>query len=137
MEFRGVIPSDLACGALWPQISALVEKAMAYGRGEYELDDVRDALEAEDYMFAIGEVVDGRVEFVAICALCIYPRKRVLYVVYGAGRGGSKLRDTLIASARTLKADWIETRCRQSVARLYRRVGFEVSYCVPILEVTE
>ena len=87
------------------------------------------------HQFAVAKVVDGQVEFVLTCVVAQYPRKRVLYVQYGAGRGGADLKEKLIEVARVLKCDWIETRCRESVARLYRRSGFETGYQVCILEV--
>ncbi len=136
MAFIGVIPQDLAAGALWPQIGGLLARALPYGRGEYELDDIRAAIEG-GRMFAIGVVDDAaRVEFAAACSLIVYPRKRVLYVVVGAGRGAARTGEALLSAAATLGADWIETRCRTQVAALYRRYGFDTAYCVPIMEIT-
>lgn len=134
--FCGVIPKDLAAGALWPQIAELVARAIPFGRGEYTLDDIRDGIEREE-MFALG-VVNERavVEFVVTATVAVFPRKRVLYVQYGAGRGGARARDALEAAAQTLSCDWIETRCRESVTRLYKRAGFEVGYQVCIFEVS-
>lgn len=135
--FCGVIPKDLATGALWPQISALLARAMPYGRGEYELDDIRDGIE-QGRMFALGIVNEQAVvEFVVSCVVVIYPHKKVMYVQYGAGRGGARARDAYIAAAKTLGCDWIETRCRASVARLYQRAGFDTGYQVCILEVPQ
>ena len=136
MSFCGVIPQDLAVGALWPQIGALVASALPYGRGEYALEDIRDGI-ARGEMFAIGCVDDrAAVEFVMTCTVARFPRKQVLYVQYGAGRAGARAREALVAAAQTLACDWIETRCRESVARLYRRAGFDEGYRVCILETT-
>jgi len=133
MNYVGVIPKDLAIGPFWPQISDLISKAMPYGRGEYTIDDIRDGI-ATGGMFALGVVVDSVVQFVVTASLVEYPRKRVIYVQYGAGRGGTEAFDALKHAAQTLKADWIETRCRASVATLYRRIGFDTAYQVAILE---
>ena len=131
-----MIPKDLAIDALWPQIGALIASAIPYGRGEYTLDDIRDGIEAGQ-MFAVGCVNNaGEVEFVVTCSVVAFPRKQVLYVQCGAGRGGVRAKDSLIAAAKTLGCDWIETRCRESVARLYRRAGFDDGYRVCILETT-
>lgn len=135
MDYCGIIPKDLAVGALWPQIGALIASAIVYGRGEYTLDDIRDGIE-RGQMFAVGCVSEaGEVEFVVTCVIAAFPRKQVLYIQYGAGRGVIRAKDALIAAARTLGCDWIETRCRESVARLYRRAGFDEGYRVCILEV--
>ena len=135
MDYCGVIPKDLAVGAFWPQISALIASAIPYGRGEYTLDDIHDGI-ANGEMFAIGCVDDQAcVEFVITCTVVRFPRKQVLYVQYGAGCAGARAREALVAAAQTLACDWIETRCRESVARLYRRAGFDVGYSVCILEV--
>ena len=132
-----MIPKDLAIDALWPQIGALIASAIPYGRGEYTLDDIRDGIEVGQ-MFAVGCVNNaGEVEFVVTCSVVAFPRKQVLYVQYGAGRGGVRAKDSLIAAAKTLGCDWIETRCRESVARLYRRAGFDEGYRVCILEVSQ
>lgn len=134
--YVGVIPKDLATGVFWPQIAAMIEKALPYGRGEYEIDDIRDEIE-RGHMFAIGVVTSSVVEFVATCCLIEYPRKRVLYIVFGAGRKAARTRDALIDAARILRADWCETRCRESLARMYESNGFDVSYNVCILETSK
>lgn len=135
-DFRGVIPRDLASGALWPQIAALVSRAMAFGRGEYLLEDVRAGIDRGE-LFAIGVVREAEVEFVMICTLVQFPRKQVLYVVYGAGRGAARMRAPLQEAARILQVDWIETRCRESIARYYRRHGFDIGYSVCIQETSK
>lgn len=132
--FFGVLTPEQASGTLWPAVSVLVSQATHYGRGEYTLEDIHEALRRGE-MLAVAKVVDSRVEFVLTCVVAVFPRKRVLYVQYGAGRGGADLKEKLIEVARALKCDWIETRCRESVARLYRRSGFETGYQVCILEV--
>lgn len=135
MDYCGVIPKDLAIGALWPQIGALIASAIPYGRGEYTLEDIRDGIE-RGQMFAVGCVNEaGVVEFVVTCSIVTFPQRQVLYIQYGAGRGGRRAKDALIAAAKTLGCDWIEFRCRESVARLYRRAGFDEGYRVCILEV--
>ena len=117
MTHVGVIPKDLAIGPFWPQISDLISKAMPYGRGEYTIDDIRDGI-ASGAMFALGVVNAGMVEFVVTATIAQFPRKRVLYVQYGAGHGGKRAAAALIVAAKTLDADWIESRCRASVATL-------------------
>lgn len=133
--YLGLIPKDLACGALWPQIAGLLAKSLPYGRGEYTLDDILAGIQTGE-MFAIGAVVDRKVRFVATCTIQRYPRKTILYVQHGAGLRGSDCLPTLKEAARILGADWIETRCRISVGRIYRKLGFDIGYCVPILELT-
>lgn len=133
MRYVGVIPKDLAAGPLWPQIAGLIERSIPYGKGEYTLDDIRAGIEAGE-MFALGVVEEGAVEFVVTASVVTYPQKRVLYVQHGAGRGGVRAKDALIAASRTLKTDWIETRCREAVSRLYRRIGFDTAYRVAIME---
>lgn len=58
MEHVGVIPKDLAIGALWPQIASLISKALPYGKGEHTIDDVRDGI-ASGQVFALGVVERG------------------------------------------------------------------------------
>jgi hypothetical protein len=134
MRYVGVFPQDLASGRFWPQIAALISRAIPYGRGEYTLDDIHAGI-ARGEMFALGVIDNGVVEFVITAVVAVYPQKRVLYVQYGAGKGGIHAKDALIQAARTLKTDWIETRCRESVARLCRRAGFDTAYQVAIMEI--
>lgn len=134
--FRGVIPPAAAAGFLWPQIGPLIARAIPYGRGEYTLGDVREGIE-NGAMLAVGSLCDGEVGFVLTCTVAVYPRKRVLYVQYGAGRDGRQMKEVLIEVARALNCDWIETRCREAVATLYRRAGFETGYQVCILEIDD
>lgn len=132
-RYVGVFPVDLACGAFWPQISHLLEKSLPHGRGEYTLEDIRTGIESGD-LFAIGSACCGDVSFVAVCSIQEYPRKRVLYVQHGAGRKGSESLSAVLSAAKALGADWVETRCRPAVARLYRKLGFDTSYQVALLE---
>ena len=137
MDYCGIIPKDLAIGVFWPQIGGLIISAIPYGRGEYRLSDIRAGIESGE-MFAVGCVSEsGEVEFVVTCSVVAFPHRQVLYIQYGAGRGGVRAKDALIAAAKTLDCDWIETRCRESVARLYRRAGFDDAYRVCILEVPQ
>ena len=133
MRYVVVIPKDLAIGQFWPQISSLIARAIPYGKGEYTLDDIRAGIERGE-MFALGVIEGGVVEFVITATIVAYPQKSALYVQYGAGKCGAAAKDALISAAHTLKTDWIETRCRESVARLYRRIGFDTAYQVAILE---
>lgn len=132
--FVGVLTPEEASSTLWADVSSLITQALPYSLGEYTLDDIREGLKRGD-MLAIAKVHTGRVVFVVTCVVAVFPRKRVLYVQYGAGRGGAELKEAVTNVARALKCDWVETRCRESVARLYRRVGFDVGYQVCILEV--
>lgn len=134
VDFRGVIPKSLAIGQLWPQIAEQVSRSFPHSRDEYTLDDIRDGIAREE-IFAAGLVENGRVKFVVTCSVCQFPQKRVLYIQYGAGRGGKSLLPAVIEAAKTLKCDWIETRCRESVSRLYRALGFDCHYVTPILEI--
>ena len=135
-EFVGVVPPEAATGELWPQIAALIERAIPYGRGEYTLGDIREGLRREE-MFALVVMVGRTVEFVMTCSVCEYPRKRVLYIQYGAGRGGHRAKDKLLVIARLLRCDWVESRCRVSVSKVFEKVGFDPGYQVCILEVGE
>jgi len=132
--FFGVLPPGEAAGTYWPQIAALIETSLQYGRGEYELEDIRTALIREQVL-AIASLEGDRVKFVVTCSVNETPRKRVLYIEYGAGCEGAELKDAVVRVAKTLHCDWVETRCRAAVARLYRKAGFDINYYTPILEI--
>lgn len=134
MDYCGVIPKEVAIGPLWPQIAAQLSRSLPHGRGEYTLDDIHNGI-ADEFLFAAGVIKQGQVRFVATCSVCQYPQKRVLYIQHGAGRGGKHLLPAVIKAAQTLECDWIETRCRESVSRLYRALGFDCHYVTPILEI--
>lgn len=136
MRYVGTFPSDLVCGPMWPQVSAMLAASLPYGRGEYDLEDIHAGLKDRS-LTALGSSVDGVVGFVAVCSVQAFPRKTVLYVVHGAGRAGAECAGALTTLAKDLGCDWIETRTRPSVARLYKRLGFNTEYTVPILEINQ
>lgn len=131
----GVIPADLAAGPFWPGICAQIRRALPYGRGECDAEDIRVMIERGE-MVAIGAIgPQAQVECVAVCAVARFPKKRVLCVQYAAGLGGGRLLDVVVSAAQKLGCDWIEARCRPAVARLFRRHGFDVDERVVMMEI--
>ncbi len=113
---------------------ALIERAVEKGRGEYALDDVLERLESME-MLAFGEVVDFELRSIVVVRVIRYPRLSALHVAYGAGRGVARLLPAIKSFCHEQGITRIEVWCRASVARLFRQHGFDIGYCVPVLEI--
>ncbi len=113
---------------------ALIEQAIEKGRGEYALGDVLEKLNGME-MLAFGEVADFELRSIVVVQVIAYPRLRALRIAYGAGRGVARLLPSIKSFCHEQGITRIEVWCRASVARLFRKHGFDIGYCVPILEI--
>lgn len=84
-------PIDWVCGiearyieTFWPQAAPHLERALARGRGEYAIDDIRAAIEARDMqLWVYGKF--AKVAAAAVTEIRRYPRKTVCVVILTGG----------------------------------------------------
>jgi GNAT superfamily N-acetyltransferase len=112
----------------------LLQQAIDRGRGEYLLEDVLAQLATME-MLAFGEIRAFELRSLITARIIAYPRLRSLHIAYGAGRDVERLLPAVLEFCHGEGIARIETWCHEPVARLYRRKGFDIGYCVPVLEI--
>ena len=134
-EVRVVRPDEL--DRLWPEVRPLLEPAIPFCNGEFEVDDLRDLVVAGKAFIVALEDERGIALASVFEVLCL-PRKTVLNVLV---TGGSKLNvliqqfwDRLDAIGRTLGAEAIRGAVRPAMQRYYRRIAPEAAVAYTILE---
>ena len=102
----------------WPELSRLLDAAVKEGKGEVEVDDLRQlVLGGRMFIFATDS-------FALTCEFVIYPRKTVMVAGFGAGHvdNHADVLRTLEAFARQAGASSIQTYCRNpAMVRYYKR----------------
>ena len=109
------VPTE-AVADVWPDVVGLVRKAMLHGDGRYGLSDIFDGLTKGPLELWVAEE-NRRIVSVAVAEAINYPRMRVCYVGYMAGR----LRD-LIAHRAAFEAHYAGRGC--SAIEAWSRKGF-------------
>jgi hypothetical protein len=121
-----VIPVELV-SVYWDQLSPFIESALLEASvTEYGLNDVLNYLESGSWV-AIGFFgPDSSLHGVATLCVIIYPQERVAFVTAIGGKqltnavNWQQLRDICISAG----CSKIQAYSRDSVARLWRRIGF-------------
>lgn len=133
MEFRLLRPEEVVVH--WEEIAPLLDKAVAYGSGELEVNDIRK-LVLGGRMFIFGGFTEHKKLTIAATAeFNIYPRKTVLVIGFGAGEIGEHANSmflTVADFARQGGATSIQTFCKNpAMVRLHQRYyAPEVAYTV-------
>jgi len=114
----------------WPELSRLLDAAVKEGKGEVEVDDLRQlVLGGRMFIFATES-------FALTCEFVTYPRKMVMVAGFGAGHvdNHADVLRTLEAFARQAGASSIQTYCRNpAMVRYYKRF-FDVEPLYAVLE---
>ena len=133
MKFRLLRPEEVVVH--WEEISPLLEKAVAYGNRELEVDDIR-RLVLGGRMFIFGGFdICNKIKLAVTAEFNTYPRKTVLVVGFGAGEIGEHANDIFLTVADFAKqggASAIQTFCKNpAMVRLHQRYyAPDVAYTV-------
>lgn len=123
MEFRLLRPEEVVVH--WEEIAPLLDKAVAYGQGELEVDDIRKLVLGGRMFIFGGFGQDKRLTIAVTAEFNIYPRKTVLVVGFGAGEVGKYANEMFMAVADFAKqggASSIQTFCKNpAMVRLHQR----------------
>ena len=127
MILKRIMPDEVA--QKWSQVSDFIEKALMYADGDYTIDQVRMAVVSNQWLLIgiyEGEFIKGAltVSFINM------PNDRIGFVTAIGGKNIFN-KDTykqLVAILKQFGATKIQGGVRESIARLWRRVGFKERY---------
>lgn len=132
MEFRLLRPEEVV--ERWGELRVLLVQAVAQGRGEVEVDDIRSQV-INGRTFVFGGFVDGVLILAVTADFAVFPRKVVMVVGFGSGemRGCHEVCFSVLEEfARRAGATSIQTYCRNPAMVRYHQhhFGAEVAYTV-------
>lgn len=107
MKISPVAVRDLPI--LWAEVAPLIDKALAYGFGEYELGDIGLALSDGTMQLFVAHV-DEQIVAAFVSEVIVYPRKKLFRVTFAGGE---------------LMDDWIEP-AEQFVREGAERIGADL-----------
>lgn len=133
MKFRLLRPEEVVVH--WEEIAPLLDKAVSYGNGELEVDDIRKlVLGGRMFVFA-GFNAEKHITLAVTAEFNIYPRKMILVVGFGAGTVGEHANELFMTVADFAKkggATAIQTFCKNpAMVRLHQKYyAPDVAYTV-------
>jgi len=123
------VPLEFAAQT-WGLVSPYIEEALKHGGGDYTLDQIKMFVLMGQWMLIVAVDEQNIIHGACTVSFINYPNHRVAFVTSIGGR--------LISSKSTFKqlcdivkakgATKIQGAARESIARLWRRYGFEERY---------
>ena len=127
MILKRIMPDEVA--QKWSQVSDFIEKALVFADGDYTIDQVRLAVVSNQWLLIgvyEGEFIKGAltVSFINM------PNDRIGFVTAIGGKNifTKNTYKQLVAILKQFGATKIQGGVRESIARLWRRVGFKERY---------
>jgi hypothetical protein len=117
---------------VWPKVEGWIEDAILYGGGDYTLDQIQLLVSNGSWLLLVA--TDGPDLFygAATVSFSNMPNDRVAFITFIGGKLISS-QDTFKQLINILKAHGatkIQGAARESVARLWRRYGFEERHVI-------
>jgi hypothetical protein len=112
---------------MWPQIEKYVSSAIEYGHGDYTIDQIRLLINTGQWLLMVAIDEEGTVHGAAASSFLNYPNSRVAFITFIGGKLISN-QETFKQMSDILKqhgATKIQGMARPSIARLWKRYGFE------------
>lgn len=113
---------------IWPEVLPFIEKAAAWGRGEYEAVDVLVLASSEKMQIWVFRQ-EGRITLVCVTQLIQHPRLKVCNIYALAGRRMAQVWKQFFPQVlpwlRLNGVDEVQTTCRQEIADKIQPFGFE------------
>jgi hypothetical protein len=128
MTVLKVIPTEYV-PQMWDTVAPWIGSALEFAKGDYELEHVRVYLTTGQWVLIVAEENDAIIGAAAI-QFFNRPTSRVAFVV-AVGANLVANPDTFMNLKEICKiygATHIEGAARESIARLWRRFGFEEKY---------
>jgi hypothetical protein len=125
-----ILPVELGhLHRVWPAVEEFIASALEHSTGDYSLDSVKTLLSTGNWMLLVA-VDEQKIHGAATVHMFNRPNDRVAFITTIGGRLISsddtfrQLKDLLYS----LGATCIEGAARESIARLWKRYGFEEKY---------
>jgi hypothetical protein len=115
------------CAQTWPLVEKYVELAMQYGHGDYTVDQIRLFVNTGQWLLLVAIDEEGVIHGAATSSFINYPNSRVAFITFIGGKLISN-KETFEQMSEILKnrgATKIQGMARPSIARLWKRYGFE------------
>ena len=114
---------------VWPAVEEYIAEALAWSHGEYTVEHARALVTSGQWTLLVateGEKIHGA----ATMMFFNRPTDRVAFItaIAGPGISSSDTFEQLKAVAASQGATCLEGAARESIARLWRRYGFEEKY---------
>ena len=114
----------------WPLVERYLADAVAWGGGDYDLEQVKVYLSQGSWNLLVAVDEQGAVQGAATVSFLNYPNDRIAFVTFIGGKLISnketfgQFKDLLKANGATK----IQGAAREAIARLWSRYGFEERY---------
>ena len=111
----------------WPMIEEYIKSAMEHGHGDYTIDQIKLLVNMGQWLLLVAVDETGVIHGAATSSFINYPNDRVAFITSIGGKLISN-RDTFKQMCDILKsrgATKVQGMARPSIARLWRRYGFE------------
>lgn len=125
-----ILPVELGhLHRVWPAVEEFIASALEHSTGDYSLDSVKTLLSTGNWMLLVA-VDEQKIHGAATVHMFNRPNDRVAFITTIGGRLISsddtfrQLKDLLYSFGATC----IEGAARESIARLWKRYGFEEKY---------
>ena len=121
------VPTSLV-HRVWPDVEKFISDALQYAGDDYTLEQVRANIARGEWLLVIAST-DGVVQGAAVVNIYNMPNYRVAFVVAIGGRLiGAEGIEQFTAILKGFGADRIQGVGRDSIVRLWRRIGFQERY---------
>lgn len=111
----------------WPKVEKYILMALEHGHGDYTLDQIRMFVSIGQWLLLVAVDEEGNIQGAAASSFINYPNDRVAFITFIGGKLISS-KETFKQMSDILKANGatkIQGMARPSIARLWKRYGFE------------
>ena len=130
------VPTQFVAQA-WPLVKKYISDAQQYGGDDYTVEQVQVYLSAGQWVLIVAVDEEGVIHGAATATFINYPNDRVAFITFIGGKlvSSKEVVAQLGAVLKGFGATKIQGAARESIARLWRRFGFEERYRVVELKV--
>ena len=116
----------------WDKVSLFISNALEYAEDDYTLDQVKVYLSTGQWILIVA--INEKDEIVGCSTICFYnyPNDRVAFVTTIGGKfiSDSQIFKQFKEVLKSFGATKIQGAARESIARLWRRIGFKERHII-------